>query len=396
MADSDRFIQVPADGSGKRVFHEPETVDGSAVHVPVVRIADKDDPTLQAPVSSTLGVAVEVKASTLPSGAATSSAQTTGNASLSSIDAKLPSLVSSRVPVDGSGVTQPVSGPLTDTELRASAVPVSAATLPLPSGAATSSAQATGNASLSSIDGKVPALGQALAAASVPVVLTAAQVSTLTPPAAITGFATAAKQDTAQTTLSSVDGKLPNLVSSRVPVDGSGVTQPVGGDVAHDGVDAGNPVKIGAVAVAFGASPAAVAASDRTNLLANRHGIVFSLGGHPNVITRRDNYTSSQTDTALVSVSAGSKMVVTRVSVLASNANSVDVSVRIGFGTANTPTGAGVVLSHPGVAKGSGVVEGSGGAVLGVGADDEELRITCGAPTGGSIDVVTTYFIIES
>lgn len=49
--------------------------------------------------------------------------------------------------VDGSGVTQPVSGtvtatgPLTDTELRATAVPVSAASLPLPSGAATAAAQ---------------------------------------------------------------------------------------------------------------------------------------------------------------------------------------------------------------------------------------------------------------
>jgi hypothetical protein len=40
-----------------------------------------------------------------------------------------------------------------------------------------------------SIDTKTPALGQALAAASVPVVLTADQITTLTPPAAITGFA---------------------------------------------------------------------------------------------------------------------------------------------------------------------------------------------------------------
>ena len=53
--------------------------------------------------------------------------------------------------------------------------------LPLPAGAATSALQITGNSSLSSIDGKTPALGQALAAGSVPVVLTAAQLSTLTP-----------------------------------------------------------------------------------------------------------------------------------------------------------------------------------------------------------------------
>jgi hypothetical protein len=52
-------------------------------------------------------------------------------------------------------------------------------------GLATSSKQDTGNTSLASIDTKTPALGQALAAASVPVVLTAAQISTLTPLATV-------------------------------------------------------------------------------------------------------------------------------------------------------------------------------------------------------------------
>ena len=63
-------------------------------------------------------------------------------ATLSSIDSKTAALVSGRVPVDGSGVTQPVS----------------AASLPLPSGAATSANQTTTNSSLSSIDTKTPAL----------------------------------------------------------------------------------------------------------------------------------------------------------------------------------------------------------------------------------------------
>lgn len=49
------------------------------------------------------------------------------------------------IPVSGAFYpeTQPVSGPLTDTQLRATAVPVSAAALPLPSGAATAASQAT-------------------------------------------------------------------------------------------------------------------------------------------------------------------------------------------------------------------------------------------------------------
>lgn len=94
------------------------------------------------------------------------------------------------VPISGTVVT----GGLTDAQLRASAVPtslvsttvtntvaVSAAALPLPAGASTSALQSTANTSLNSIDTKTPALGQALAASSVPVVLTAAQLSTLTP-----------------------------------------------------------------------------------------------------------------------------------------------------------------------------------------------------------------------
>jgi len=69
----------------------------------------------------------------------------------------------------------------------------------LPTGASTSANQTTANGSLSSITtntANIPAQGQALAAASLPVVLTASQISTLTPPAAISGFATSAKQDT--------------------------------------------------------------------------------------------------------------------------------------------------------------------------------------------------------
>lgn len=75
--------------------------------------------------------------------AATAAKQDTGNASLSSIDGKLPALSGGRVPVDPSGVTSPVS--------IAGTVAVSAAALPLPSGAATSALQTTGNTSLATI-----------------------------------------------------------------------------------------------------------------------------------------------------------------------------------------------------------------------------------------------------
>ena len=87
---------------------------------------------------------VSVTSSVLPTGASTSAKQDIGNTSLSSIDGKLPSgltISSTRLLTDGSGVTQPIS----------------AASLPLPTGAATSANQSTANSSLSSIDGKLSA-----------------------------------------------------------------------------------------------------------------------------------------------------------------------------------------------------------------------------------------------
>lgn len=69
----------------------------------------------------------------------------------------------------------------------------------LPTGASTAARQDTGNTSLGNLDTKTPALGQALAAASTPVVLTAAQVSTLTPLATVA--VTHANLDVALSTL---------------------------------------------------------------------------------------------------------------------------------------------------------------------------------------------------
>lgn len=80
----------------------------------------------------------------------------------------------------------------------------------------------TGNiaTSASSIDSKVPALGQALSAASVPVVLPASQISTLTPPAAITGYATSANQTTELGYLDGVEGLIGTTNSTLSTIDG--------------------------------------------------------------------------------------------------------------------------------------------------------------------------------
>ena len=160
--------------------------------------------------------------------------------------------------------------------------------------------------------------------------------------------------------------------------------------------DSGNPLKIGAKAIAHGTNPTAVDAAERTDLYANRAGVLFTIGGHPNIVTLELAATAAQTDVAVVTVAGGLKIVVTEIEALCDNANTVDVGVRVGFGAANTPTTTGVVLTHPGIAPGSGVVRGAGSGILGVGADGEDLRVTAETPTGGNLRILVSYHTIDS
>jgi hypothetical protein len=196
------------------------------------------------------------------------------------------------------------------------------------------------------------------------------------------------------------DGRL------RVDFDVSKV-MPVAGNVAHDAADTGNPIKLGARAIAHGTNPTAVADADRTNLYANRHGILWTIGGHPNLQSAEYITTAAQTsggDNVLPLISAGTRYVITGVTVTASAANTVNTSVRLGFGTTGVPTqGASgadaitkVILSHPGIAPGSGVSKGHAGGIVGIGGDGEELYIVCSVPTGGSVVVQVDYYTIES
>jgi hypothetical protein len=168
------------------------------------------------------------------------------------------------------------------------------------------------------------------------------------------------------------------------------------GDVAHDAPNSGNPLQVGYEAVAHGANPSAVAAGDRTHAYANRHGIPFALGGHPNLVSLEAAYTTAQTDTAIVSVSSGLKIVVTQAQAVLDEAATVGVGFRVGFGASSTPTTTGVVLTHPGLVPGGGVTRGDGAGILGVGGDGEDLRITSEAPTSGSLRLLVSYFTIEA
>jgi hypothetical protein len=112
-----------------------------------------------------------------------------------------------------------------------------------------------------STDAKTPALGQALDTGSVPVVLTAAQLATLTP------LSTVAISGSVAVTGPLTDAQ---LRATRVPVDGSGVTQPISGTVGADlrvanaAVTAANPVHVLAGSINWTAVGAIASAQNAT------------------------------------------------------------------------------------------------------------------------------------
>lgn len=168
--------------------------------------------------------------------------------------------------------------------------------------------------------------------------------------------------------------------------------------VAHDSADAGNPVKIGFRAVAFGATPTAVAAADRTDWLSCVAGIPFVLGGHPNILTlKHTTITTAVTDAAIITAAGGTKLIITRITVTLDNASTVFPSVLIGLAPTNTPTTTGVIASHGGVPAGGGFNVGDGSGIIGVGADGDDLRVTTvGNATGNGLHICVSYFTIAS
>jgi len=176
------------------------------------------------------------------------------------------------------------------------------------------------------------------------------------------------------------------------------------GNAAHDSPATGNPLTMGVTALAYGADPTAVTAGDVTRAHANRDGVLFVLGGHPNIQTYEfqvQDADGAQTDLAMATCGTGCKVVVTEADVTCDPDTSDDTSMRMGFGTANVPSGAhtgtaGVVLAWDGIPQGGGRIRGDGSGIIGVGADGEDLRLTIADPVGGSCNVLVSYFTIES
>lgn len=285
-------------------------------------------------------------------------------------------------------------------------ITIDAASLPLPAGAATSAAQLA--------DGHNVTIDNASGASAVNIQdggnSITIDAASLPLPA---GAATSALQlaDGHNVTIDNASGASAVNIQdggNTITVDGT-VTANAGtgdrnvvGNVANDAVDSGNPVKQGFKAAQFAADPDTVSADkDRVDSISTPQGIQWVLGGHPNIITREYMTTAVQTNDDMIgAVAAGSHIVLTEIEVLVSDATSVTPQVRIGFGATVVPAEpasgasvAGVVLSHGGIASGSGVVRGSGAGAIAVGGDGEELRITNAVPTSGKITVIFSYYI---
>lgn len=130
----------------------------------------------------------------LPTGAATSALQTTGNSTLVTISGQLPTTLGAKT----------IANSLAVTIASDQVVPISATTLPLPTGAATAALQTAGNSTLVTISGQLPvSLGAKTSANSLSVTLASDQVVTVAGPLAATGTITSVSSlATTQTLLS--------------------------------------------------------------------------------------------------------------------------------------------------------------------------------------------------
>lgn len=156
MSGVDGFVQGPADSTGKKIDNDVLTIGADQVYRQRIRLGGFAATALldiQAtdPVGTENGAVVRVAGTVpLPTGAATSAAQTTGNASLSSIDGKLPATLDGsgflKVHEQGTAATDPIDraarllGHVTVDAAPTTAI--TAVSLPLPSNAAQ---EASGN-----------------------------------------------------------------------------------------------------------------------------------------------------------------------------------------------------------------------------------------------------------
>lgn len=146
--------------------------------------------------------------------------------------------------------------------------------------------------------------------------------------------------------------------SGRLPVDPSGVTSPVSmatntpvGNVAHDGVDSGAPLKVGAKATTSVSGNTMVASNDRTDLFAGIDGVQI-VRPYANLEDRVSNVvgvTDGSSTSLVAAQGAGIRFCAT--TLVVSNSSATNVTVDIRDGTAGS-----VIMTIPAAANMGGAV----------------------------------------
>ena len=250
------------------------------------------------------------------------------------------------VRVDPTGSTaQPVTGTFWQ-----ATQPVSAASLPLPTGAATEAKQDTGNASLALIEGKITACNTGA-------VVLAAGSAAIGKLVANAGVVIGAVEVTAGQTIAATQsgtwniGTVTTVTTVSTVTTCSTVTTLTGSAVAHDGADSGNPHKIGFKATTSLAGLTLVADADRTDARSGIDGVQITRP-HCNledIVSGVASITDGSSTSVIASQGAGVKTYIT--SVIIANTSATAVTVDLRDGAAGT-----VKATFPVPANTSGVV----------------------------------------
>lgn len=162
-----------------------------------------------------------------------------------------------------------------------------------------------------------------------------------------------------ESTLSTLDGKVTACNTGAVVLSSGTVTTLTtltGSGIAHDGVDSGNPHKIGAKATASVLGGTPVAAADRTDLFAGTDGVLI---GRPHtsledIISEQKTNTdgSSTAMTGAFAATASQRIYLTSLIICNSSATNITVDIRDGsagsvLATFPVPAGGGCIHAFP-------------------------------------------------
>lgn len=165
--------------------------------------------------------------------------------------------------------------------------------------------------------------------------------------------------------------------SGRLHVTNSGG---VGGTVAHDGADAGNPVKIGGQARTT--NPTAVADADRVNAIFDDLGrlVVVPHQVRDLVATQATTITNSTTETTIVTAAASTFHDLTHLTITNASATAVVVTLR-------DATGAGTPCTY--------ALAANGGIVLAYPTPKKQGTVNTNWTVQLSVNTVTVYIVAE-